>query len=240
LNIITTIKELAVAQNKIVLMTIHQPRTDIMNMLDKIVLLSMGKCAWFGSNSEALEHFSSLGYPIPSNTNPSDFFLDITTLDQRSDEQYKETESRITKFVESYETKFPQAKQPFVEKDQGETKIEWPMLWLSEFLILMSRNMKDTLRDKATIGATLGQSVFLVIIIGFIFFRLDNDMAGIQSKMGFLFFMVINQTFGIVMPMVRDVLTSDNCVCHPARDCKARASRWFLQSFFGFPCKSCG
>ncbi len=36
------------SQNKIVLMTIHQPRTDILEMFDKIALLSVGRIAFFG------------------------------------------------------------------------------------------------------------------------------------------------------------------------------------------------
>lgn len=49
LNIIDTIKRIAVRDNKIVLMTIHQPRTDILNLFDKVLLLSAGKQVWFGS-----------------------------------------------------------------------------------------------------------------------------------------------------------------------------------------------
>jgi ABC-type multidrug transport system ATPase subunit len=41
-NIISTLKNLAVKQNKICLITIHQPRTDILDLFDKIILLSAG------------------------------------------------------------------------------------------------------------------------------------------------------------------------------------------------------
>ena len=36
LNIITTIKNYAREQNKVILMTVHQPRTDILNLFDKV------------------------------------------------------------------------------------------------------------------------------------------------------------------------------------------------------------
>jgi ABC-type multidrug transport system ATPase subunit len=48
-NIIETIKKLAVEQNKIIMLTIHQPRTDILELFDQIILLSVGKTVYFGS-----------------------------------------------------------------------------------------------------------------------------------------------------------------------------------------------
>ena len=55
-NIIETIKKLAVEKGKVVLMTIHQPRTDILELFDKIILLSAGKCVWFGSTPGTFDH----------------------------------------------------------------------------------------------------------------------------------------------------------------------------------------
>jgi ABC-type multidrug transport system permease subunit len=39
-------------------------------------------------------------------------------------------------------------------------------------------------------------------LIGFIYFKLELDKAGVQSRIGVLFFITINQTFGIVMPQI--------------------------------------
>jgi ABC-type multidrug transport system ATPase subunit len=48
LNIVQTLKQLAISENKLMLMTIHQPRTDILEQFDKIILLSAGKLVWYG------------------------------------------------------------------------------------------------------------------------------------------------------------------------------------------------
>ena len=164
LNLITTLKKLAVEQNKIILMTIHQPRTDILNLLDKVLLLSMGKCVWFGSCSAALTHFSDIGYKIPENTNPSDFFLDITTLDQRTAELKQQTTMRIEKFVAAYRAIRKECPRMDAIPESIKMKTQWPSMWLGEFSVLLQRNMKNTLRDKAAIGATIGQSVFLFVL----------------------------------------------------------------------------
>ncbi|KAJ3327870.1 hypothetical protein HDU91_004250, partial [Kappamyces sp. JEL0680] len=42
-NAIETLKKVAIQNGKIVLLTIHQPRTDILELFDKIILLSIGE-----------------------------------------------------------------------------------------------------------------------------------------------------------------------------------------------------
>jgi hypothetical protein len=160
-------------------MTIHQPRTDILDLLDKIFLLSMGKCVWFGTNNgvgyltvDALAHFKSLNYPIPENTNPSDFYLDLTTYDQRSEELRKTTKDRIDMFVREFEKKaiemdgMNEVKTNFDVEKQYAT--QYPSNILNEFIVLWDRNFKDTVRDVAVLGATFGQSIFLLVFICFI------------------------------------------------------------------------
>ncbi|KAJ3342991.1 hypothetical protein HDU91_000456, partial [Kappamyces sp. JEL0680] len=53
-NAMESLKKLASTEKKIVLCTIHQPRTDILDLFDRIVLLSAGKLVWFGTTQEAI------------------------------------------------------------------------------------------------------------------------------------------------------------------------------------------
>ncbi|KAI9352051.1 P-loop containing nucleoside triphosphate hydrolase protein [Obelidium mucronatum] len=203
LGILETIKKLAVTRGIVVLMTIHQPRTEILELFDKIILLSMGKTLWFGPTNAALEHFAELGHPLPPKTNPSDFFLDIITMDLRSEEAKTKSLAVIEKFHNAYKEKFGTHESPLPSQLLPvDSKYIWPLPWYQELLVLLGRNMKDVFRNKGAIGATIGQAIFLVFLMGFIFFKLNNDPAGVQSRIGFLFFICINQTFGVVMPAI--------------------------------------
>ncbi|KAJ3066294.1 ATP-binding cassette sub- G member 2 [Podochytrium sp. JEL0797] len=203
LGILETIKNLAKSRGIIVLMTIHQPRTEILELFDKIILLSMGKTLFFGPTNAALEHFAELGHPLPAKTNPSDFFLDIITMDLRTSEKKEKSLAIIEKFHAAYQKKYATHVSPFPSQLLAvNSKYVWPLSWPEELFVLLGRNMKDVMRNKGVIGATIGQAVFLVILIGFVFFRLDNDQAGVQSRTGFLFFICINQTFGVIMPAI--------------------------------------
>ncbi|KAH9274984.1 hypothetical protein BASA83_002696 [Batrachochytrium salamandrivorans] len=217
LNIVSTIKQLAAKQGKIVLMTIHQPRTDILELFDKIILLSMGRCLWFGNTRDALESFENLDYPLPPKTNPSDFFMDIMTLDQRSKELRDASQARIDRFVAAYDiirqNTFSSTNMlaptpistPGLKSGNSlvnRTRTEWPSSWLGEVMVLLHRNMVDLSRDKASIGTTIGQGLFLMLVLGFIYFKMTNDTGGVQSRIGLLFFLCINQTFAVVMPNI--------------------------------------
>lgn len=61
-----------------VVAVLHQPRFEIFEMLDDILLLGPGgRTVFFGPSSQAIPFFTKLGFAIPRRTNPSDFFLDV-------------------------------------------------------------------------------------------------------------------------------------------------------------------
>jgi len=201
LNVMEIIKRLAVEKQKVVLMTIHQPRTDILELMNKIILLSAGKTLFYGPLSDGLKHFSDLGYSLPDKTNPSDFFLDIITTDQRSEEKYAESLARIDTFHQSWEKK-RMTVEIIANDDASKVATGWPSTWFGEFFVLLDRNLKDVSRDKATLGATLGQGLIICLLMGFLFWQVKLDASGVQNRIGFFFFLCINQTFGVVMPTI--------------------------------------
>ena len=101
-NIIESIGTLVTKEVKTAIMTIHQPREDILFLFDKIILLSQGKIVFYGSVQAAMNHFSRLGYPCPRYMNPADFFLDIITVDRRSPEARQKTSQRVAMFHQAW------------------------------------------------------------------------------------------------------------------------------------------
>jgi ABC-type multidrug transport system permease subunit len=193
-------------------MTIHQPRTDILDLFDKILLLSSGKTMWFGttngiwlSNLGAIAHFEKLGYTLPPKTNPSDFFLDTITIDARNPESLEKTKERVEIFSKAYkEIERGNLTPTLVTKNESKCTecTVWPSNIFKEFYILLGRNLLNNSRDKAVFVASLAQAMFLSLIISLLYWQSPKDQAGIQNRLGFFFFISINLTFGIVMPSV--------------------------------------
>lgn len=112
-NLVEIFSQLVKTENKTVLMTIHQPRSNILNLFDKILLLSQGQVDFFGKPQDALEHFESLGYECPTMENPADFVLDITSVDYRTEKDRLKTKERSDGFI----IKWNEIKPKIIEKE---------------------------------------------------------------------------------------------------------------------------
>lgn len=113
-QLLETLARLA-RRGRVVILSIHQPRSDAVQLFDKILLLSGGSTIFSGPTSNILSHFKSQGFEPSSNTNPLDFVVDISSIDTRDD--VAEAESRITvgKLVRAWREKELRSKS-----DEGE------------------------------------------------------------------------------------------------------------------------
>lgn len=65
-----TLKRIA-ASGRTVVCTIHQPRVDIWEVLDDVLLLvSGGRLAYAGRADQTMDHFERAGHSLPLYTNP--------------------------------------------------------------------------------------------------------------------------------------------------------------------------
>lgn len=80
-NLSTGAQSAGESQQITVIVSIHQPRFDIFQLFDDILLLSRGDLLWSGSISSMMNHFSTLGYSCPEYMNPADFILDLSSID---------------------------------------------------------------------------------------------------------------------------------------------------------------
>ncbi|KAF9120195.1 hypothetical protein BGW39_011589 [Mortierella sp. 14UC] len=94
LSVIQTLKKIA-ASGRTVVCTIHQPRVDIWDEFDDVLLLvNGGRLAYAGRSDQVRDHFERAGHPLPPYTNPPDFIIDTASVNFRSHEQ--EAASRAT------------------------------------------------------------------------------------------------------------------------------------------------
>ena len=75
LSVLTVIKALASQQQCAVILTLHQPSSDMSAMFDKLMLMVSGKVAYFGKALDALNFFVDAGMPCKQYYNPADHFL---------------------------------------------------------------------------------------------------------------------------------------------------------------------
>ena len=99
-QVVQVLKDLARNKNMTIIVTIHQPSSQVFEMFDKICLLANGKLAFLGTIPEAITFFDGLGYPLPENFNPADHF--ISTLAAEAWKARK-TKTRIDKICTAFD-----------------------------------------------------------------------------------------------------------------------------------------
>ena len=78
-NVIECLVALARNYQRTVILTIHQPRSNIYALFDKLILLAKGKLIYSGPAQEAcIRHFQDLGYECPLGFNIADYLIDLT------------------------------------------------------------------------------------------------------------------------------------------------------------------
>jgi len=69
------------AGGRAVVTTIHQPRSDIFERFDLLLLLARGgSVAYYGPASDVVTYFAGLSLPCPERVNPADFIIDLVSV----------------------------------------------------------------------------------------------------------------------------------------------------------------
>ncbi|XP_053792875.1 ATP-binding cassette sub-family G member 8 isoform X2 [Vidua chalybeata] len=66
-NLVITLSRLA-RGNRLVLLSLHQPRSDIFQLFDLVLLMTSGLTAYCGTAKDMVRYFTELGYPCPRNS----------------------------------------------------------------------------------------------------------------------------------------------------------------------------
>ncbi|KAL9642139.1 hypothetical protein ABK040_007144 [Willaertia magna] len=71
------LRKLAHEQGKTIISTIHQPSSELFALFDNVLVLAFGKIIYFGPIKCLKEFLLSVGFPLPKNTNPCDWLINI-------------------------------------------------------------------------------------------------------------------------------------------------------------------
>jgi len=77
-NVIECLVKLSRDYDRTVIFTIHQPRSNIVSLFDKLILLSEGDLIYSGDMIKCNDFFTKNGYKCPLGYNIADYLIDIT------------------------------------------------------------------------------------------------------------------------------------------------------------------
>lgn len=91
------------AHHTTVVASIHQPRADVFHMFDAVLLLSKGGHAVYcGTTKAMVSYFQQLGFDCPVNSNPADYYVDISSVDSQSPAHLEQSRARVAGLVNSF------------------------------------------------------------------------------------------------------------------------------------------
>ncbi|XP_047206638.1 ATP-binding cassette sub-family G member 5 [Girardinichthys multiradiatus] len=195
-QIVVLLAELA-RRDRIVIVTIHQPRSELFRVFSRIAIMSRGELVFCGQPEEMVDFFSQCGYECPEYCNPFDIYVDFTSVDTRSSEREAATFSRMHEITSSYQRsdiyqnmldKMEQSLQisdkpaiPFKNKESpnGAAKLGF----------LVRRTVRNLSRDRIGVLMRLSQNLIYGFFVAFFVIHLDLDVAkgAVQDRIGMIY-----------------------------------------------------
>ncbi len=192
-QLIRTLKTLA-AKGRTIVVTIHQPRSEIWGLFDRLILLSEGSPVYSGPLSECLPYFDDLGHGLPAFVNPAEHLVDLVAVDSRSTVLEATSSTRVESMKQAWRDSECRILHNVNEKDRSlvddlanvKSKSQKSSL-MRQVKVLTGRTVKVTYRDPMGMAGSLLEATSMAIITGWIFLHLDGSLQGIRSKEGALY-----------------------------------------------------
>ena len=191
-QLVKTLKLLA-RKGRTIIITIHQPRSEIWGLFDYLVLLTGGSPLYTGPATSCVEYFATHGYVLPPFINPAEFLIDLAAVDMRSAELEESSRARVDRLKDAWRA----SPLSILDTDHGNmasTKaledskpIKRQSAFGRQVRVQTLRTLKTTYRDPLGVTGSLIEVLAMSIITGWIFYSLDESLTGIRSREGALY-----------------------------------------------------
>ncbi|KAJ3038907.1 hypothetical protein HDV00_012829 [Rhizophlyctis rosea] len=182
-------------ERRCAIMTIHQPSIDILGLIDKFLFMSHGRVVVSGSLQECLTTLENRGHICPIGTNPADFIMNYLIEHPADNNNSTPPPQDPTSVVVLHD-------EPTAYETQSTATRYSRRNWFAQVGILLGRNLRLFVRDKEKTIVMFGKTVVMLLFMGFLFYKVGNDAAGVQNRLGFLFMLTALLTFDNVMPII--------------------------------------
>lgn len=174
-------------EGRTVVLTIHQPRSDLYKHFGSMLLLAKGgHVVYAGQASSMVPYFDNLGYKCPEHANPADFTLDLisTSWTERrsvSDEKLTGLIQKWTFAQQQADTEAREIESPAALGSFARTRTPFRIA----FPLLMQRNFKNVRRQPEILTGRISQFIAFGVILLMFYTPMKNDFYSVQSRVGY-------------------------------------------------------
>lgn len=193
LEYVQSLRSLTNMANVSTLVAIYQASESLYNLFDKVILLTEGKCAYFGPAREAKRYFEDLGFECPPRWTTADFITSVAEPHARRPKPG--WEDRIPRSADDFQRAYmrSQARQDAlasVEEFERETaaqaeereaartrskKKNFTIPYHRQVLALTHRQFLVMVGDRQSLFGKWSVVLFLALIVGSLFYNLPSN-----------------------------------------------------------------
>lgn len=213
-QVVCVLKKLAETRNMTIVLTIHQPSSQVFALFDSVYMMVNGSVAFCGTLALAEKMWAGLNMPIPMNFNPSDHYLSTMSIRNSKEEVMKKGQiERICqtfKYSENGKEIFKESSGRDVDERDRAYSEDWRRRYASSFhnrplfgasffqqiRALTWRASKTVLREPTLLKVQIFQSIIIAVLTGLIYTNNSPiDQRKIMNINGSLYQMISNMAF---------------------------------------------
>ncbi|RHY21908.1 hypothetical protein DYB32_009677, partial [Aphanomyces invadans] len=171
-----------------------QPPPEVFELFDNIVLLNEGHVCYFGPRTDCVPYFRSIGYVCPGRLDAAEFIQHVSTdLGKLTKDAAFTGDVPCTPV--DFSNAFRASPAALVRRHAAAIPLSQrpphvKKSLVKQFALVFQRQLKLVRRDKRFNRVRVGQSTVFGVIIGSLFWQLDDGPHSLVSKAG-LFFLTI-------------------------------------------------
>ncbi|KAM8787164.1 ATP-binding cassette sub-family G member 8 isoform 2-T2 [Rhynchonycteris naso] len=249
-NLVKTLSRLAKG-NRLVLISLHQPRSDIFRLFDLVLLMTSGTTIYLGAAQHMVQYFTAVGYPCPRYSNPADFYVDLTSINRQSREQEVATREKAQSLAVLFREKVhdfddflwrAEAKEPGVgtcsksltprDTDHLPTPIKLPGL-VQQFTTLIRRQISNDFRDLPTLLIHGAEACLMSLIIGFLYYGHGAIKLSFMDTAALLFMIGALIPFNVILDVIAKCHSERAMLYYELEDGLYTAGPYFFAKILG-------
>uniref|UniRef100_A0A673KSF7 ATP-binding cassette sub-family G member 8 n=1 Tax=Sinocyclocheilus rhinocerous TaxID=307959 RepID=A0A673KSF7_9TELE len=238
-NLVITLYRLA-RGNRLVLLSVHQPRSDIFQLFDLVVLLSSGSAVYCGQAKDMVPYFTSLGYPCPRYCNPSDYYVDLISIDRRSPEKEAQCLEKARMLAAQFVEKVKNTEDfMWKSEDCGSLALDESVITVSkqkdrlpgklqQFTSLIKRQVFNDYRDLVTLVVHGLEALLMSLLIGFLYFGAGDQGLSVQDTVALLYMIGALTPFAVVLDVIAKCHSERAMLYHELEDGMYSVTSYFF------------
>ncbi|XP_032299779.1 ATP-binding cassette sub-family G member 8 isoform X2 [Coturnix japonica] len=253
-NLVITLSRLA-RGNRLVLLSLHQPRSDIFQLFDLVLLMTSGVTVYSGTAKDMVQYFTELGYPCPRYSNPADFYVDLTSIDKHTTEKEMESLKRANTLASLFQEKIKDFDDFLWKASEGDSAVtttskqsspskpeevinmpyhssdQLPGV-LKQFTVLLSRQVSNDFRDLSTLLVHGFEALVMSLLIGFLYYGHEERLS-IRDTSALLYMIGALIPFTVILDVIAKCHSERAMLYHDLENGMYSVTPYFFAKILG-------